>query len=80
MEESETLQSDKLMLSHDIMKLIGKFLTDHADEVVGTEIHITTTRPTMTMTEDGKFHTGRTLLCTVDCWGEPDDYDDFDDD
>lgn len=78
--ENEVLEQDKLLLSHDLMRLIGKFLTDHSDEVVGAEIRITTCNPTMTMTENGKFHTGRTLLCTVNTWGEPDDDDYFEDD
>lgn len=78
--ESEALSQNKLLLSHDILKLIAAFLKDNASDVVGMEVHLTTARPTMTMTEDGKCHTGRTVLCTVNTWADPDDDDDFDDD
>lgn len=77
--ESEVLSQDKQLLSHDILKLAGAFLKENASEVAGMEVNLSTAKPTMTMTEDGKYHTGRIVLCTVSTWGEPDD-EDFDDD
>lgn len=78
--ESEVLTQNKQLLSHDILKLVGTFLKENASEVAGMEVNLSTAKPTMTMTEDGRYHTGRIVLCSVSTWGEPGDDDDFGDD
>lgn len=76
MELNESLEQDKEILSHDLLKLVGRFLSEHPSDAVGVDVHISTERPTMAMTEDGKFHTGRTVLCTIGTWADPAEFGD----
>lgn len=60
------LERNKEMLSYEVLKKTVGFLKENA--VDGVEVTVTTENPTMTMTEDGKYYTGKTLLCTINTW------------
>lgn len=74
----DALGQNKLLLSHEILKSVARFFTENSSDVSGVDIEVSTSEPTMTMTSDGKFHTGRTVLCTVNTWSD-EDGDDYGD-
>lgn len=68
--------TDKKLLSHDALKLVNTYLSEHPERQNFTLL-VQQINVDMVLTADGQFHNGKVLTCTV---VDPNDDDDDDDD
>lgn len=57
----EITEQNKKLLEHGVLKEVARFLQENPD-VYHMSMYVQTLHPLMTLTEDGKCHTGRIVV------------------
>ena len=71
----EEMKTDKLMLEHDILKLVKRFRDKYSSEFDYISIAVNSANPDMTMDTDGNCRTGESITIDIELYKEQDDDD-----